>query len=95
MNWPPMLMHVKVKNKDTDFGIWIPFILLLLIALAVVIALSPFIILALIIMLMVGAERYARLTVWGIWTAFVAAWSLKGLTVDVENARETVLISVI
>ena len=95
MNWPPMLMHIKVKNKDTDFGIWIPFILLLLIALAVVIALSPLIVLALIIMLMVGLERYARLTLWGIWTAFVAAWSLKGLTVDVENTRERVLITVV
>ena len=95
MNWPPMLMHIKVKNHDSDFGIWIPFILVLLIALAVVIALSPFIILALIIMLMVGAERYARLTVFGIVTAFVAAWSLKGLQVDVENARDRFLISVI
>jgi hypothetical protein len=95
MNWPPMLMHVKIKNKDNDFGIWIPFILLLLIAFAVVIALLPLIMLAVLILLMVGLERFARLTLWGIWTAFVAAWSLKGLTVDVENARERVLITVI
>ncbi len=95
MNWPPMLMHVKVKNEDTDFGIWIPFILLLLIAFVIVIALSPLILLALIILLMVGLERYARLTLWGIITAFVAAWSLKGLEVNVKTARETVIISVI
>ncbi len=95
MNWPPMLMHIKVKNDDTDFGLWIPFILVLLIAFAVVIALLPLIILAAIILLMVGLERYARLTFWGIWTMFVAAWSLKGLQVDVETARERVLVSVI
>jgi hypothetical protein len=95
MNWPPMLMHIKVKNKDTDFGIWIPFILLLLIAFAVVIALSPFIILAVIIMFMVGAERWARLTVWGIAMAFVSAWSLKGLEVNVQNSRDIVIVSVI
>ena len=54
MNWPPMLMHIKVKNEENDFGIWIPFILIMLVALAVIIALSPLIILAFIIMLMVG-----------------------------------------
>ena len=84
MNWPPMLMHIKVKNKETDFGVWIPFILLLIIAFAVVIAL-----------LIVGLEKYARLTLWGIITAFVAAWSLKGLEVNVQNAHDHVIVSVI
>ena len=95
MNWPPMLMHVKIQNKDNDFGIWIPFILLLLIALAVVIALSPLIVLALIIMLMVGWERWARLTVLSICTSFVTLWSMRGLKVDVQGRNEVVYISVI
>lgn len=95
MNWPPMLMHIKVKNHDTDFGIWIPFILVLLIAFAVVIVLLPLIVLAVIILLMVGLERYARLTVWGIITGFVAAWSLKGLEVNVQSPGEHVIVSVI
>jgi len=95
MNWPPMLMHVKVKNKDTDFGIWIPLILLLLIAAAVVIALSPLIILALIIMLMVGMERWARFTVLSLWTAFVSVWAMRGLEVNVQNSKDIVIVSVI
>jgi len=94
MNWPPMLMHIKVKNKDTDFGIWIPFILVLLVALAVILALSPFIILAFIIMLMVGAERYVRLTLWGFWVAIVSVWAMKGLNVEVQNFKEHVIVSV-
>jgi hypothetical protein len=95
MNWPPMLMHVKVKNSKTDFGIWVPLILVLLVALAVVIALSPFIILGYIIMLMVGAERWARLAVYGLWTMFVSVWSMKGLEVNVQNSREHFIVSVI
>ena len=95
MNRPPMLMHVKIKNKDTDFGIWIPIILLFLIALAVLIVLSPLILLALIIMLMVGWERWARLTVLSIWAAFVSVWAMRGLKVDVQNRNEVVYISIV
>lgn len=95
MNRPPMLMHIRIKNKDSNFGIWIPIFLLLLIALAVVIVLSPLILLALIIMLMVGWERWARLTVLSIWTAFVSVWAMRGLEVNVENAKEHVRVSVI
>jgi hypothetical protein len=89
-----MLMHVKIKNQKTDFGIWIPLVLLFLIALAVVIVLSPLIILALIIMLMVGGERWARLTVLSIWAAFVSVWAMRGLKVDVQNRDGVVDISV-
>jgi hypothetical protein len=95
MNWPPMLMHIKIKNKDTDFGIWLPLILFIIIAAAVVIALSPLIILALIIMLMVGAERWARFTVLSLWAAFVSVWAMRGLEVNVHNAKDIVIVSVI
>jgi hypothetical protein len=95
MNWPPMLMHIKIKNKDTDFGIWLPLILFIIIAAAVVIALSPIIILALIIMLMVGAERWARFTVLSLWAAFVSVWAMRGLEVNVQHLNDLVIVSVI
>jgi hypothetical protein len=95
MNWPPMLMHVKVKNRDTDFGIWIPLVLIALIGFAVLIALSPLIVLVFIIMLMAGAERWVRLTVLGLWTLIVSSWALRGLEVNVQNAHDHVIVSVI
>ena len=94
MNWPPMLMHVRIKNKDTDFGIWIPLVLIAIIVFAVLIALSPFIILAFIIMLMCGAERWVRLTVLGLWTIIVSSWALKGLEVNVQHLNDLVIVSV-
>jgi hypothetical protein len=95
MNWPPMLMHLKIKNDNTDFGIWIPLVLIALIALAVIIALLPFIILAFIIMLMVGAERWVRYSVISLWLICVSLWSMKGLEVNVKNAHDHVIVSVI
>ncbi len=95
MSWPPMLMHLKIKNEKTDFGIWIPLVLIALIALAVVIALSPLVILIFIIMLMAGAERYVRLTVFGLWAVIVSAWAMKGLEINVQNSRDHVIVSVI
>ncbi len=94
MNWPPMLMHLKVKNKNTDFGIWIPVILILIIALAVVIVLSPLIVFALLILLLAGMEQWVRFTFLSLWTAFIAVWSMKGLEINVENPNEHVIVSV-
>lgn len=95
MSRPPMLMHLKIKNRNTDFGIWIPLFLIALIALAVVIALLPLIVLAFIIMLMAGLEKYVRLTLFGMWALIVSLWSMRGLEVNVENPREHIIVSVI
>ena len=94
MNWPPMLMHVEVKNKDTNFNIWIPIILLLFVVLVVVIVLLPLILLALLILLMVGMGRWAEFMVLSIWTAFASLWAMRGLEVNVENSRDHVIVSV-
>ena len=94
MNWPPMWMHVKFKNRQTDVGVWIPVLLLLLIAFAVVIVFLPLILLALIILFMVGMERWARVTLWSIWAAFFSIWAMKGLEVDVKGPQQEVIVSV-
>ncbi len=94
MSWPPMLVHVKVKNaeKDTDFGIWFPIILLLPIALVVMIILSPLILIATIVLWPSGWGKWAWLVLWG---AIVSYWSLRGLKVDIQNQKEQVFVSII
>jgi hypothetical protein len=42
MNWPPMLIHIKVRNPKTNFGCWFPLFLLFPFVLAVLIILLPF-----------------------------------------------------
>jgi len=95
MNWPPMLMHVKVKNRKSDFGIWLPLFLLWPLALVVLIILSPLIIIATLILLGLGQGRWVE---WGfrcLWVAITSSWALRGLEVDVQGRNETVQVTVI
>ena len=92
MNYPPTLMHIKIKNKDTKFGLWLPLFLLFPIALVIFLILSPFILIAIIILWHTG---WGKLALFSLKAAFVACWSLRGLKVDVQGPEECVHISII
>jgi hypothetical protein len=92
MSWPPMLMHIKIHNKNTNFGIWLPLFLLFPVVLVLFLILSPFILIAVIILWHKG---WGKLVLFSLVAAFVACWSLKGLKVDVQEPNERVLISII
>jgi hypothetical protein len=95
MNWPPMLMHVKVKNEESDFGFWLPLFLLFPLALVVLIILSPLIIIGIIVLCTLGHGRWVW---WGfrcLWVAIVSSWALRGLKVDVQNGNKHVFVSVV
>jgi hypothetical protein len=95
MNWPPMLMHVKIKNKKSDFGLWLPLFLLLPLALVVLIIFSPLILIAVLILCAMGRGRWVW---WGLRCLKVAVFSLcslRGLKVDVQNGDEYVFVSVV
>jgi len=95
MNWPPMLMHVKVKNEKTDFGLWLPLFLLFPLALVVLLVLSPLILIAILILLAVGQERWVEFGFRCLWAAVVSSWALRGLRVDVQGRNGTVQFTVI
>jgi hypothetical protein len=95
MNWPPLMMHVKVKNEKSDFGLWLPLFLLFPLALVVLIILSPLILVAVLILWACGYGRWAW---WGLRclkAAVVSSWAIRGLQVDVQGPKETVYVSVI
>ncbi|MBN1160348.1 MAG: hypothetical protein JXA17_00140 [Dehalococcoidales bacterium] len=92
MSWPPMLMHIRIKNKDTKFGLWLPLFLLFPIALVIFIILSPFILIGVIVLWNSG---WGRMALFALRAAFVACWSLRGLKVDVRKPDEFVSISII
>jgi hypothetical protein len=87
-----MLIHIRVKSKDTNFGCWLPLFLLFPIILAVLIILSPLILIALFVIWISGRGNWGLFT---LKTAFIAFWSLRGLKVDVQGKNEIVQISVI
>jgi hypothetical protein len=95
MNWPPMLMHVKIKNEKADFGLWLPLFLLFPLALVVIIILSPLILIGILVLCVLG---YGRWVAWGfrcLWVAIVSSWALRGLKVDVRGYKGTVQVNII
>jgi hypothetical protein len=92
MKLPPMLMHVRIMKNDADFGVWLPLFLFILIAFIILLALSPLILICLLLMWPSG---------WGRWLvqAFKAGvaslWALKGLSVDIQNRDGVVKVTVI
>jgi Na+-driven multidrug efflux pump len=91
MNWPPMLMHVKIKNEKSDFGLWLPLFLLFPLALVVLLVFSPLILIAMLILLGLGQGRWVK---WGfrcLWVAITSSWALRGLKVDVRGRNDEVV----
>ncbi len=92
MNRPPMLLHVKIKNEKSDFGLWLPLFLLIPLALVVLIILSPLILIAVLVLWPSG---WGKLGLLALWAAVVSFCALRGLKVDVQGRRENVYISVV
>jgi hypothetical protein len=95
MNRPPVLMHVKIKNERSDFGLWLPLFLLFPLVLVVLLVLSPLVLIAVIVLCGLG---YGRWVWWGLRClkeAVVSSWALRGLRVDVRGRNEIVQVSVI
>jgi Na+-driven multidrug efflux pump len=95
MNWPPMLMHLKVKNEKADFGLWLPLFLLFPLALVVLIMLSPLILIGILVLLVLGQERWVT---WGLrcfWFAIVSSWALRGFQVDVRGRKGLVQMTIV
>jgi hypothetical protein len=95
MNWPPMLMHVKVKNEKSDFGFWLPLFLLFPLALVVLIILSPLIIIGIIVLCALGYGRWVWFGFRCLWMAVMTSWALRGLKVDVQNNKQQVFVSIV
>jgi hypothetical protein len=92
MNRPPLLMRLRIHNRDHKFGLWLPLFLLIPVALVVFIILSPLILLAVIILWPTGWGKVALLAPWYAWCCFCAT---RGLNVDVQGPREIVKIAFI
>jgi hypothetical protein len=92
MNWPPMLMHIKIQSKKGKFGLWLPLFLLIPLALVILIILSPLILIAILVLWPSGWGRWALMS---LKAAFVSFWALRGLKVEVQGRNECVYITVI
>jgi hypothetical protein len=92
MNRPPVLMHLRFRNQEHNFGLWLPLFLLLPLALVVLIILSPLILIAVLALWPSGWGRRALLV---LKTAFEGFCSMRGLKVDVKGRLQQIYITVV
>jgi hypothetical protein len=104
MRRPPVLMRVHIRGKEKGFGLWLPLFLLIPLGFALVIAFSPLILVAIIVLRrrqqlsrMPGIAR-ACLRILrsprGIRAVFDIFCSMPGLRVDVREKNEQVYVSI-
>lgn len=94
MKRPPMWMRLKVRNRERNFGLWLPLFLLVPAALVVLLILSPLILIAAIILWPWGWGKAALLS---IPVAAGLYCAVRGLNVNVHSPRrnEYVYISIV
>jgi len=92
MKRPPMLMHVKIRGEEREFGLWLPLFLLLPLALVVFIILSPMILIAVLVLWRSGWGKRALLVLKAACEVFC---SMRGLRVDVQSSHQCIYISVV
>jgi hypothetical protein len=85
-------MRIRIRNRDTKFGLWLPLFLIFPIVAILVIALAPLALLAALIVLPFG---YAR-TVLCAPALFSVFCAMRGLEVDIVNGHkdESVLVMI-
>jgi hypothetical protein len=89
MSIPPCLLHVRVHNREHNFGIWLPLFLAWLLLAVFILALLPVFLLLLIIALPFGWGEFVLLLGPRFYNVLCA---LKGLKLDVDKTDEKVEI---
>ena len=87
MNWPPLLLHLRLPRREGGFqGLWLPWFLLYPILLALILIALPFILIAAIFLLPGGRARPLIMMGPYIWRLL---FCMRGLKLDIEtNGRE-------
>lgn len=94
MNYPPLLMNVRIRGENSRFGFFLPLPLFLIIPLALVIFIivSPFILIGSIIFWYKGWRLWPFKAIWGAARCYCA---MSGLRVDIRGQQAIVKISVV
>jgi hypothetical protein len=87
MSIPPCLLHLRIHNKEHNFGLWLPLFLAWLILAALALAFLPLFILLLLVALPFGWGEFMLLLGPRFYNILCA---LRGLKVDIDRANERV-----
>ena len=90
MNWPPLLMRLRISNRRSHVSLWIPLFLAWPIAMAIAILLAPLMVIAALILWPFGWGKSLLLSGPTICRCLCA---LRGLQVDFKRGEQLFLIS--
>lgn len=98
---PPMLLRVRIENRQHRFGLWVPLFLVgplaMVLLLVLGVLLLPFIPIAAVVLWRRGFGEWVLLGTFLLLHVvpmlFVLLCALRGLTVDVTSGREQVYIA--
>ncbi len=89
MSYPPMLMRVKIINRERRINLWLPLFLVWIILFIIAIALSPLVCLLVILLWPWGWGEMLILLGPAVYRILCA---LKDLSVDIRRPDEMILI---
>ena len=98
---PPMVLRVRIENRQRRFGLWLPLFLIgplaMVLLLLLAVLLLPFIPIAAVVLWRRGFGKWlalgSLLLLWVGPLLFMLVCSLRGLTVDVGGGTEQVYVA--
>ena len=88
MNWPPLLLHLRLPSREGFVGLWLPWFLVYPILLALMLIALPFILVAAIFMVPAGRARPLLMSGPYLWRLLFA---MRGFKMDIETAGREML----
>ncbi len=90
MNWPPLLLHLRIPSKNKDFvGLWLPWFLIYPVLLVLMAVALPIVIIAAIFMVPAGRARPLLMAGPYMWRLLFA---MRGLKMEIQTGRREMLL---
>jgi hypothetical protein len=89
MSMPPCLMRLKIKNQRHHFSLWIPLFLAWLILFVFALALSPLVLVLVVILWLLGFGKFLMLGPY----IYQTLCALRDLEIDINDKQEKIFLS--
>jgi hypothetical protein len=90
MNWPPMLLHLRIPREKGYCGLWLPWFLIYPVLLVLMIIVLPLVILLAIFMLPTGKARLLILSGPYLWQVL---FNMRGLRVHLYEGKREIMFN--
>jgi hypothetical protein len=88
MNWPPLLLHLRIPSGEGFLGLWLPWFLIYPILLLLMLIALPFVLVLAVIMLPTGRARPLIMAGPFLWRLLFA---MRGLKMDIQTGNREML----